>query len=258
MALLCTLAGMLMCVADHHDPIRRPSIQTRELHALWPFGRAVVRRPDAGAPSVIGNIIWVVLVGWELAIGHLIAAALLTITIIGIPLALAKLKLVPSHSSPSAEPSFRPNTPGRPAQSLSNRRVTRVRDPPPQRRRDPRLAHEANGHDRDLAVDRPKHRTRRRALRSWVTAARAPVPRRRRHLRRARRDEAIILNTPGGQPHRTQMLRARLPHAVPDRIGTAYRHPFEIGVHATSTLDQLVPDPPARRTSQSVRGRGGN
>jgi hypothetical protein len=36
---------------------------------LWPFGHAVVRRRDAGAPSVIGNIIWVVLVGWELAIG---------------------------------------------------------------------------------------------------------------------------------------------------------------------------------------------
>lgn len=62
---------------------------------LWPFGRAVVRRSDASAPSVIGNVIWVVLVGWELAIGHLVAAALLMITIIGIPLGLANLKLIP-------------------------------------------------------------------------------------------------------------------------------------------------------------------
>jgi uncharacterized membrane protein YccF (DUF307 family) len=79
---------------DHHDPIRPPSIQTAGF-MLWPFGRAVVRRSDAGAPPGHRNIIWVVLVGWELAIGHLIAAALLTITIIGIPLALANLKLIP-------------------------------------------------------------------------------------------------------------------------------------------------------------------
>ena len=44
---------------------------------------------------MIGNVIWVVLVGWELAIGHLVSSFLLAITIIGIPLALANLKLVP-------------------------------------------------------------------------------------------------------------------------------------------------------------------
>jgi uncharacterized membrane protein YccF (DUF307 family) len=62
---------------------------------LWPFGRTVVRRRDAGAASVIGNVLWIVLVGWELAIGHIVTAFLLAITIIGIPLAAANLKLVP-------------------------------------------------------------------------------------------------------------------------------------------------------------------
>jgi uncharacterized membrane protein YccF (DUF307 family) len=63
--------------------------------ALWPFGRRIVRRPGAGAPSLIGNIIWVVLFGWELALAHLITGVLLCLTIIGIPLGLANFKLIP-------------------------------------------------------------------------------------------------------------------------------------------------------------------
>jgi uncharacterized membrane protein YccF (DUF307 family) len=55
----------------------------------------VVRRPDAGAGSVIGNVIWLVLFGWWLAIGHLITGVLLCLTIIGIPLGLANFKLIP-------------------------------------------------------------------------------------------------------------------------------------------------------------------
>jgi uncharacterized membrane protein YccF (DUF307 family) len=62
---------------------------------LWPFGRRLVRRPDAGVPSAIGNIIWIVFAGWWLALAHLTSAIALTVTIIGIPLALANLKLIP-------------------------------------------------------------------------------------------------------------------------------------------------------------------
>ena len=63
--------------------------------ALWPFGKTLVKRPDAGAPSFIGNIIWLVLAGWWLAIGHLVTGVLLCITIIGIPLGLGNFKLIP-------------------------------------------------------------------------------------------------------------------------------------------------------------------
>lgn len=63
--------------------------------ALWPFGRRIVRRPGAGAPSLIGNIIWIVLFGWELALAHLVTGVLLCLTIIGIPLGLANFKLIP-------------------------------------------------------------------------------------------------------------------------------------------------------------------
>jgi uncharacterized membrane protein YccF (DUF307 family) len=52
-------------------------------------------RRDFGAGALIGNIIWIVLVGWELALGHLTSGILLCLTIIGIPLGLANFKLIP-------------------------------------------------------------------------------------------------------------------------------------------------------------------
>ncbi|HZU46031.1 MAG TPA: YccF domain-containing protein [Mycobacterium sp.] len=63
--------------------------------ALWPFGRTIVEKPGAGTGAVIGNVIWVVLFGLWLAIGHLVSAVAMAATIIGIPLALANLKLIP-------------------------------------------------------------------------------------------------------------------------------------------------------------------
>ena len=70
------------------------------LFALWPFGRTLVRRPDAGAPSLVGNVIWIILAGWWLAIGHLISGVLMCLTIIGIPLGLANFKLIPVSLTP--------------------------------------------------------------------------------------------------------------------------------------------------------------
>ena len=70
------------------------------LFCLWPFGRTLVRRPDAGAGSVIGNVIWVLLAGWWLALGHLLSGLLMCITIIGIPLGLANFKLIPVSVTP--------------------------------------------------------------------------------------------------------------------------------------------------------------
>jgi uncharacterized membrane protein YccF (DUF307 family) len=64
-------------------------------YAFWPFGRHVERKPGAGAPSVVGNVIWFLLAGWWLALAHLITGVALAITIIGIPLAIANFKLIP-------------------------------------------------------------------------------------------------------------------------------------------------------------------
>ena len=70
------------------------------LFALWPFGKTVVRRADAGAGSAIGNVIWFVLAGWWLILMHLITGTILCLTIIGIPLGLANFKLIPVTLTP--------------------------------------------------------------------------------------------------------------------------------------------------------------
>ena len=64
-------------------------------YALWPFGRTVEPRRDAGAGALLGNIIWIVLLGWWLAVGHLVSGVVMCLTIIGIPLGLANFKLIP-------------------------------------------------------------------------------------------------------------------------------------------------------------------
>lgn len=65
------------------------------IFALWPFGRTVVQRADAGMGSAIGNVLWFLLAGWWLILLHLITGTLLCLTIIGIPLGLANFKLIP-------------------------------------------------------------------------------------------------------------------------------------------------------------------
>ncbi|BBY24650.1 YccF domain-containing protein [Mycobacterium stomatepiae] len=70
------------------------------LYTLWPFGRTIVDKPTAGAGALIGNVIWVLLFGIWLAIGHVVSAAAMAVTIIGIPLALANLKLIPVSLMP--------------------------------------------------------------------------------------------------------------------------------------------------------------
>jgi len=69
-------------------------------YALWPFGRTIVDKPTAGSGALVGNVIWVVLFGVWLAIGHLVSAAAMALTIVGIPLALANLKLIPVSLMP--------------------------------------------------------------------------------------------------------------------------------------------------------------
>ena len=70
------------------------------LFTLWPFGRTVVRRPDAGAGALIGNVIWFLLAGWWLALGHVVTGVVMCITIIGIPLGVANFKLIPISLTP--------------------------------------------------------------------------------------------------------------------------------------------------------------
>jgi uncharacterized membrane protein YccF (DUF307 family) len=64
-------------------------------YALWPFGRTIVDKPRAGTGTLVGNVIWILLFGLWLAIGHLASAAAMAVTVVGLPLAAAHLKLIP-------------------------------------------------------------------------------------------------------------------------------------------------------------------
>jgi uncharacterized membrane protein YccF (DUF307 family) len=64
-------------------------------YALWPFGRTIVDKPGARTGAVIGNVVWILVCGIWLAIGHLVSAVAMALTVVGIPLALANLKLIP-------------------------------------------------------------------------------------------------------------------------------------------------------------------
>ncbi|CED91519.1 MULTISPECIES: YccF domain-containing protein [Actinomyces] len=64
-------------------------------YALWPFGREVVEMPHAGVMSGLSNVIWFLVAGIWLAIGHITTAAAQAVTIVGIPLAVANLKMIP-------------------------------------------------------------------------------------------------------------------------------------------------------------------
>ncbi len=88
-------AGVLMCIMIITIPFGLQAFKLAR-YSLWPFGRTVVKRIDAGPTSVLGNILWLLLAGWWLALLHLVSAVLLAVTIIGIPLAIANVKLVPA------------------------------------------------------------------------------------------------------------------------------------------------------------------
>jgi uncharacterized membrane protein YccF (DUF307 family) len=88
------LAGVICCLLVVTIPFGLAAFRIANF-ALWPFGRTLVERPGAGAPSTVGNIIWFLVAGIWLAIAHLLTAIALALTIIGIPLAWANLKLIP-------------------------------------------------------------------------------------------------------------------------------------------------------------------
>jgi uncharacterized membrane protein YccF (DUF307 family) len=99
LALGYVIAGIICCVLIVTIPFGIASFRIAG-YALWPFGRTVVNKPTAGALSVIGNVIWVIVAGLWLAIAHVLTAIPLFITIIGIPLGIANLKMVPISLAP--------------------------------------------------------------------------------------------------------------------------------------------------------------
>ncbi len=94
------VAGILLALTIVGLPWTRAAFDIAA-YALLPFGYRVVPRAEytgrsdlgTGPLGVLGNVIWFVLAGWWLALGHVVTAVLLAVTIIGIPFAWAHLKL---------------------------------------------------------------------------------------------------------------------------------------------------------------------
>lgn len=88
------LAGIIACIFIITIPFGLAAFRIAG-YVLWPFGREVVEQPDAGVASTVGNVIWFLVAGLWLAIGHIGTAIAQAVTIIGLPLAWANLKLIP-------------------------------------------------------------------------------------------------------------------------------------------------------------------
>ena len=100
MAIGWLIAALIMAITFIGIPWARAAFNIAG-YTLLPFGQRAVSRSEhlgqhdvgTGPLGFIGNIIWLILAGWWLALGHLIAAIVFAITIIGIPFAWAHLKL---------------------------------------------------------------------------------------------------------------------------------------------------------------------
>lgn len=88
------VAGLVFCIFIVTIPFGIANMRLAG-YVLWPFGRTVQYDPASGCLTLVANILWLILFGWELALGHLVTGLIQAITIIGIPLAVANWKMIP-------------------------------------------------------------------------------------------------------------------------------------------------------------------
>lgn len=94
MAILYAIAGLICFALIITIPFGIAAFRIAG-YVLWPFGRSIMIRRDAGFGALLGDLIWIIVIGWWLAIGHLTTGIVLCLTVIGIPLGLANFKLIP-------------------------------------------------------------------------------------------------------------------------------------------------------------------
>lgn len=92
LAIAYVIAGILLTITIVGIPFGLQAFKLAGF-ALWPFGRAVVRTHSPGFLAAFGNILWVVLAGWWLALAHIVTGLVLCLTIIGIPMGIASFKM---------------------------------------------------------------------------------------------------------------------------------------------------------------------
>ena len=88
------LAGILACIFIVTIPFGVASFRIAN-YVIFPFGREAVQVRPLGAVGTLGNVVWFLIAGLWLAAGHVVTALAQAVTIIGLPLAWANLKLIP-------------------------------------------------------------------------------------------------------------------------------------------------------------------
>lgn len=92
MALGYFLVGVVLCVLILTIPFGVQAFKMGR-YTLWPYGRTVVAKEGSGTASTIVNVLWIVLAGVWLAIGHIVTGVALCLTIVGIPFGIVHFKL---------------------------------------------------------------------------------------------------------------------------------------------------------------------
>jgi len=96
------VAGALLCITIIGIPFGVAAFRLA-FFVIWPFGRVAVHDPDrVPGVSAIANVLWFILAGWWLALGHLVTGVVLCLTIIGIPFGIQSFKLAGLALAPLA------------------------------------------------------------------------------------------------------------------------------------------------------------
>lgn len=96
------VAGLLLCITIIGIPFGVASFRLA-FFVIWPFGRVAVHDPNrVPGVSALANLLWFILAGWWLALGHLLTGLILCITIIGIPFGIQSFKLAGLALAPLA------------------------------------------------------------------------------------------------------------------------------------------------------------
>ncbi|MDK1472946.1 YccF domain-containing protein [Streptomyces sp. 549] len=99
MAMAYAVAGLICCILIITIPWGIACFRIA-VYSLWPFGYRVAPKAGAGIASGIGNIIWLVVAGIWITLGHLAAGIAFCVTIIGIPFGIAHFKMIPVSLMP--------------------------------------------------------------------------------------------------------------------------------------------------------------
>ncbi len=84
------LLGIILCITIIGIPFGVQCFKAAKL-MFAPFGKAVRVQFDE---HPVANLLWVIFIGWELALGYLVCGIILCVTIIGIPCGIQVFKFM--------------------------------------------------------------------------------------------------------------------------------------------------------------------